>query len=383
MIYKIYAESFGVEVIKYDTNSFEEIINNNFQKIDDLDRKKISSFKGIAANATLGFFIKSDEDETETFYLTMNEIDGFNNGEIIEYVSRKDSIILNKTIFSFTEDNLIYIGEFESESFNLFDLKLNDFIIIDTMYFFTSLIYDNKNIFTPEYPYEDANSLYLNNISITNSNGNSVFNLPTINDLKNTIKESDTIDKITFSTDEYYDLTNLQSLIAGYKEYIETISNVEKIIITTENEIFEFNEEIEYEDINNTITISFYIKEININFSTFLIKLSEFSSLYSLLIDFYYNEEEIKKSLIIDSMSCNDNFENQFDLFQNSVSLISNNLIEEEYEDDEEEIEEKKIQNLTLSIIPVAIKKESEDIVQNNKSIFEQLTDKDSYKTMN
>ena len=106
MIYKIYAESFSVNVLKFKSNDLSDILSNNINHIDDLDRKKIKSFIGIAFNPRLGIYIESEDNVSH--YYTMGEILEPKN-DLIEDLN-KDSefgIGINKLSFSYFESNLI------------------------------------------------------------------------------------------------------------------------------------------------------------------------------------------------------------------------------------------------------------------------------------
>lgn len=387
MKYTIYAESFAVNMTKYETNSLEEILNGNIKNIDDLDRKKINSFTGIAANSRLGFYIDSESGE-DNYYFKMDEIIGFENGEITEYVSNENSVILTKISYSFADRNLIKIGEIESESFDLFELKLNDFTLVDTMYFFNSLTYNNIDIFNPEYPYEDANTLYLNLISATNGNGNSVFNSPSIQEFKDIFNLNLSSDSITFTSDSYIDIPDFAPLIAGYNEFFKDIIVKDVYLITDEGE-YVVDKEAEEVILDNVNAIVFKFEESDINYSKLMIHFSEISSSFGTLIDIEHSEKnDYKHALIIDSMSCNDDgIENQFDIFQKSIELVCAEesadlpLDDEEefqYEDDDEKKESLSLNK--LSIKPVVGNKQYQEV--SDLSIFEQLTDKDSYAVL-
>lgn len=386
MKYTIYAESFAVNMTKYETNSLEEILNGSINNIDDLDRKKINSYTGIAANSRLGFYIES-EDAEDNFYFKMDEIVGFENGEITEFVSNESAVILTKINYAFADKNLIKIGEFESETFDLFELKLNDFTLVDTMYFFNSLTYNNIDIFNPEYPHEDANTLYLNLISVTNGNGNSVFNSPSIQELKDIFNLNLSSDSITFTSDSYMDIPDFAPLIAGYNEFFKDII-VKDVYLITDEEEYVIDKEAEEVILDNVNAIVFKFEESNINYSKLMTHFSEISSSFGTLIDIEHSEKDIyKHALIIDSISCNDDgIENQFDIFQKSIDLVCAEefadlpLDEEEfqYEDDDEQKESLSLNK--LSIKPVVGNNKYQEV--SDLSIFEQLTDKNSYAVL-
>lgn len=382
MKYTIYAESFAVNITKYETNSLDDILNGSISDINDLDRKKINSFTGIAANSRLGFFIESENGE-DNYYFKMDEISGFEDGEITEFVSNESSVIITKINYSFADKNLIKIGEFEVDLFDLFKLRLNDFTLIDTMYFFTSMTYNEVDIFNPEYPNEDANSLYLNLISITNNNGNSVFNVPSIQELKDIFNTNITSNSITFTSDSFKEIPDFAPLIAGYNEFFKD-KIVENIYLITDEEEYVVDKEAEEVILENVNSIIFKFAESIINYSKLMIHFSEISSSFGTLIDIEHSEkEDYKHALIIDSISCNDDeIENQFDIFQKSIEIVcdeeSTDLPIEDEEENEDHDEEKEALSLNkLSIKPVIGSKQYQEV--SDLSIFEQLTDKDSY----
>lgn len=391
MKYTIYAESFAVNITKYETNGLDNILNGNIYDIDDLDRKRINSFTGISANSRFGFYIESDDSE-DNYYFSMDEISGFEDGEITEYVSIENSVILTKVNYSFSDKNLIKIGEFEAEKFDLFELKLHDFTLIDTMYFFTSMTYNDINIYNPIYPSEDANSLYLNVISVTNSNGNSVFNAPSIPALKDIFNENLSATSVSFSSESFKDIHDLAPLVVGYKDYFNKINvNIKYIYIQIDEEKIEINQDDKEIILDNISSIIFNFDEHNIEYSKLIIHFSEISSSFAMIIDIDHSEkEEFKHALIIDSMSCNDdNIENQFDIYQKSIDIVcqdeylEDEYIEEENEDLDYEEEEEEKENLSLNkfyIKPVIVNKQYQEV--SSKSIFEQLTDKDSYQAI-